>query len=538
MRLLGDGLIAGGTDLVDETQMTSLEDLPVAVAVVDAAGDVVWCNAAARDRLGGAASHMTLAALRARALEDPGRFHLRSAPGHTEAGVEFTWVVIGEARDDHEMLTAFAHQALHDSLTGLPNRTLLDDRLHQALARASRPGHHVSVMFLDLDHFKLINDTQGHATGDALLRAIAERLLEAVRPGDTVARFGGDEFVVVCEDVADETEAHEIAQRLCEAIELPLRVQRDEVFITASLGVAVSRSTDTTEDLLRDADAAMYQAKVNGRARAELFDAQIRARAEHRRDTENALRRAVEEQQFRLVYQPIIDLEAGWVVGAEALLRWDHPERGIVSPVDFIGVAEETGLIQPIGAWVLDEACQQLQRWRSELPHVPLFMAVNISARQLRTGIADQVRAALSRHHVSPGCLTLEITEGVLMEDIARCEDALNQLHADGIRLAIDDFGIGYSSLNYLKQFPIDVIKIDRAFVDGLGTCPNDTAIVSAIVGMARALKINLVAEGVETPTQLRALRHLGCQQAQGFHLAKPMPPDDVTKLLAASQRW
>lgn len=515
-----------------------IDQLPMPVLAADDAGRLLMWNEAAAVQLGPVLASRTVEGLEAEAYTDDKRRRFVTAPGRGVNGERFTWIVGIDGADDQRLVDAFAHQALHDHLTGLPNRTLLDDRLGQALSRASRPGNAVSVMFLDLDQFKVINDTQGHAVGDALLQAIAERLLESVRPGDTVARFGGDEFVVICEGLAGESEAEMMGQRLCRAIEAPVRVHNDEIYVTASLGIAVGRSDDTPDSLLRDADAAMYHAKAKGRARAELFSTDIRRRAERRRATEGALRRALEERQLRLAYQPIVDLEAGWIVGAEALLRWDHPTRGEISPVEFIPIAEDTGLIQPVGAWVIEEACRQLRAWRSEFPHVPLFVSINISPRQLRAPIIQTISDAVRHHDLDASNVVLEITERVLMDDESHYLEILQALHSTGIKLALDDFGAGHSSLTYLRQFPIDILKVDRAFIDGLGTEPHDSAIVAAIVGMARGLKVSLVAEGVETAQQLNALRHLGCQQAQGFHLATPLAPHAFGTLLRERRRW
>ena len=527
----------GGAAAIEPAALAAFDQLPVAVVAVGPGGSVLWWNDAAHRHLGDEINTTDLALLQARAAADPANVQLRLAPAVDALGEPFTWVVITDGYSADE-LSEFAHRALHDSLTGLPNRTLLDDRLCQALARTERAESAVVVVFLDLDHFKLINDTQGHAAGDDLLKALAERLQDAVRPCDTVARFGGDEFVVVCEGVDDPAEATHMADRLRRAIETPLCLRGEEVFVSASLGVAMGRSGSTPETLLRDADAAMYQAKLNGRARTEMFDEAIRERNELRRETEVALRRAVERSEFELVYQPIVSLEEGWIVGAEALVRWQHPERGLIMPADFIALAEETGHIVPIGAWVLDEACRQLKEWRAAIPHVPLSMAVNVSARQLRGGMLDCVRHTTERHGVDPSSLVLEITEGMLMEDVTRCVAALDELRGTGVRLAIDDFGVGYSSLSYLKRFPIDILKVDRTFIDGLGTDPHDSAIVSAIVGMARALKVSLVAEGVETQQQLYALRHLGCQLAQGYLFAKPLTPEAFLAVLGEGPRW
>jgi diguanylate cyclase (GGDEF)-like protein len=515
-----------------------LDDVPVAVLALDESGAPVLWSREAEALLGPDVARLDLHALEGRVAQEPWRLTLRTAPGTGPDGAAVTWVVVTEAGGDRNLLEVLSHQALHDHLTGLPNRALLEDRISQALARAARSGSCVAIAFLDLDHFKLINDTQGHAEGDALLRSVAERLSSAVRSGDTVARFGGDEFVVVCEEVANAEEATQVADRLRTVVELPISLGGEDVYVSASLGVAVGSPTSTPEELLRDADAAMYHAKVEGRARTELFDKEMRTRAEARRHTEKALRRALEDDEFFIVYQPIVSLEAGWVEGVEALVRWEDPERGVILPDDFVAVAEETGLVVPLGVRVLDEACRQLSAWRSEVPHVPLSMSVNVSVRQLRSRFTESVAAVLARHSVEPHRVVLEITEGVLMTDPFRCLLALEELKELGVRIAIDDFGVGCSSLDHLKRFPIDMIKIDRAFIGGLGTDPHDSAIVSAILGIARALKVSVVAEGVETSQQLYALRHLACQHAQGYHFARPMPADELAQLLKGGARW
>ena len=515
-----------------------LDDIPAAVLALDGDGHPLMWSRAAEALLGPDLATSALPALEARVAQEPWRLSLRISEGTAPDGAAVTWVAVVESSGDRNLLEVLSHQALHDHLTGLPNRALLEDRISQALSRAARSGTLVAIAFLDLDHFKLINDTQGHADGDALLRAVAERLSSTVRSGDTVARFGGDEFVVVCEEVANADEATQVADRLRKVLELPVHLGGEDIYVSASLGVALGSPSSTPEELLRDADAAMYHAKVEGRDRTELFDQEMRTRAEVRRNTERSLRRALENDEFVVHYQPIVSLEAGWVDGVEALVRWADPERGLVLPGDFVPVAEETGLIMPLGIRVLDEACRQLGAWRQEIPHVPLTMAVNVSVRQLRSRFTESVAAVLDRHSIDPFSVVLEITEGVLMSDPVRCLVALQELKELGVRIAIDDFGVGCSSLDYLKRFPIDVIKIDRAFIDGLGTDPNDSAIVSAIAGIARALKVSVVAEGVETGQQLYALRHLACQQAQGFYFAHPVPAAELAELVKGGARW
>ena len=508
----------------------AIDVLPVAIIGFDPDGLCACWNAHAETLLGSDLADVTLPQLEQ--LHE-GRLVFRSAVADGR-----TWATVTEHHTDKDLVDRFAHQALHDALTGLPNRVLLADRVCQGLSRASRSGTSVAVAFLDLDHFKLINDTQGHAEGDALLRAVAERLSGAVRAGDTVARFGGDEFVVVYEGVASRDEATELAERVRATLEVPFVLGGEKVYVSASLGVAIGGSDATTEELLRDADAAMYHAKIEGRARTQLFDDEIRARASWRRNTEKALRRALDESEFRLEYQPIVAVDAGWIVGAEALLRWDHPEKGPIPPSDFIPVAEETGLIIPLGEWVVDTACRQLDAWRREIAQVPLFMSVNMSPRQLRAGSADLVLGAAARYGLDPSKLMIEITEGCVMVDVPGSLEALTQLKATGVQIALDDFGIGYSALNYLKRYPIDVIKIDRSFISGLGTDANDSAIVAAIASIARGLKVSVVAEGVETQMHLSGLRRLACQYAQGYVFARPLEPAAFTDLVRSHPRW
>src|SRR5947209_229648 len=455
---------------------------------------------------------------------------------------EHLMAVEGIARDISERKqaeAAFAHQALHDALTELPNRNLLLDRLSQALARTERHDLDlVAVLMIDLDRFKLVNDSLGHPAGDELLVNVARRLRDALRPGDTVARLGGDEFVVICEGVSSATHARILAERLGAILAGGYQVGGMEIFTSASVGIALGRTGDTTESLLSDADAAMYLAKERGRGRVELFLPDLRARAENRLAAEAALRAAVDRQEFTLAFQPVVDLEIGCVVSAEALIRWQPQGKETIAPGEFVTMAEETGLIVPIGAWVLGEACAQLRAWKDTFPRVPLTMSVNLSARQLSPDLLDTITKTLAINLLEPAALTLEITESVLMEDTDGALESLLGLKALGVQLAIDDFGTAYSSLSYLKRFPIDVLKVDRAFVSGLGAHDQDAAITAGILAMARGLRVDVVAEGVETPEQLQALRVLGCPFAQGFHFARPLPAAEFERLLQEGCRW
>ncbi len=434
-----------------------------------------------------------------------------------------------------------AYQAQHDPLTGLPNRVLFVEFLTLALARARRRQSTSAVLFLDLDRFKIVNDSLGHDAGDELMQQLSTRLVAALRPGDTVARFGGDEFTVLCEDLSVNDargQAIDVARRLLEVIEAPVELHGEDQHLSASIGIAIAGSGDSPETLLRDADAAMYRAKAAGKGRWELFDEEMRSSAQLRLETENSLHRALERNELRNFYQPIVDIGAAACAGAEALVRWQHPERGLVAPDAFIDLAEESGLIVPIGRWVLEEACRQLVEWRTAGQVSDSFtMAVNLSARQLaQPDLVQQVADALERTGAPAERIYLEITESVLMAETS--VDSMVALRALGVRLSIDDFGTGYSSLGYLRRFPVDTVKVDRSFVDGLGTESEDSAIVAAVVSLGHTLGLSVVAEGVETERQLAELRALGCDRAQGFWFAPPQSADVFASVIASSERW
>jgi diguanylate cyclase (GGDEF)-like protein/PAS domain S-box-containing protein len=448
-------------------------------------------------------------------------------------------VITRDMTERKRLETLLTHQALHDYLTGLANRALFMDHLTQALARARRHADGIAVMFMDLDRFKLINDSLGHQAGDRLLRDVGDRLRRVIRPNDTLARFGGDEFTLLCEDISDEAQAEQVARRVVSLLSEPFILDGREVFLTASIGIALADGEMDADTLLRSADAAMYRAKERGKARFEFFDKDARIRPAGSLETENALRRAMERDELVVFYQPEVDLATGSVMGVEALVRWNHPQRGIVLPDEFIGVAEESGLIVPIGAWVLREACQQAAAWRASDPERRLMVSVNLSARQLEMDdLLDVVSSTLAETRTDPNSLCLEVTESVLMGEGESMLETVLGLKCLGVRLSIDDFGTGYSSLSHLKRFPIDYLKVDRSFVQGLGRDSGDSAIVSSVVNLAHALGLSTVAEGVETAQQLAELRAMGCDAAQGFHMARPKPHQEVVELLDGRRHW
>ncbi len=428
------------------------------------------------------------------------------------------------------------HQATHDALTGLPNRVLLMDRLGMALARSARLTSGVAVMCCDVDRFKLVNEGLGHHVGDDLLRQVAERLAQSVRPGDTVARFGGDEFVLLCADLTSPRDAVVLCDRIQEAVRAPIRAADNELVVTLSIGVAYDeRGVSLPADLVRDADAAMYRAKTQGRDRTEIFDDALRRRALDRLDTESGLRRAVEDGRLVVLYQPVIDLRDGRVSGFEALMRWDHPERGLLTPADFMEVAEETGLIVSLGRHVFVEACQQTVAWQQGRASDDLNVFVNFSAAQLRhDAVVREVAIVLEETGIDPGCVQVEVTEHVLLGDEDAAVSQIAALKDLGLKIVIDDFGTGYSSLSYLQRFPVDLLKVDRSFVAGVTHGEGDAAIVRGVIDLAHRLGLIAVAEGVESTEQMEALRDLGCEQAQGYHLGRPATAPTQTAFLAS----
>jgi diguanylate cyclase (GGDEF)-like protein/PAS domain S-box-containing protein len=464
-----------------------------------------------------------------------------------DPSVEGVIVTLRDVTERRQSERTLAHHALHDPLTGLPNRILLLDRLRQGLARAAGGREDIVVLFVDLDRFKVVNDSLGHAAGDELLVEVARRLTKAVSPGDTVARLGGDEFVVLCMIPQDRAVLVDLAARLrsglsdlpdqiLRAVTAPIRIPEAEVTITASIGVAVADPAQSPEDALGDADAAMYLAKERGRAGFEVFDPAVHERAGGRLTTETALRDALDRHELRLVFQPAFDLQTRRVVGIEALVRWKHPERGLIDPAEFLPLAEETGLIRPLGEWVLTEACAVASRWPVAPGHERRVW-VNLSAQQVADpNLLGMVKRVLDRTGLSPDQLGLELTETTLMHEAEPALALLEALHELGIALALDDFGTGYSSLTYLHRFPVDVLKVDRSFVVNLGRDVRTSTIVKGVTAMAHALGMVVVAEGVEASDQLATLRTLSCDVAQGNFLAPPMPKQQLDELLAAAE--
>jgi diguanylate cyclase (GGDEF)-like protein/PAS domain S-box-containing protein len=471
-------------------------------------------------------------------------FHSQAPRVFKQGDVDFVQAlanVLGDVVERQLTDDDIRHRALHDPLTGLPNRLLFLDRVGQATERQRRRRDILTaVLVLDLDRFKLVNESLGHRAGDELLAAAAPRLKQAVRSADTVAHLSGDEFGILLEDITGEQDAIEMAERIAGVFARPFVLDGDEHFVTTSIGIALAEGGERGEDLLRDADAAMHRAKERGRARYELFDEALRGRALSRLRVENDLRRALDRDELTLHYQPLVSLRDRQMVSVEALVRWDHPERGRISPADFIPVAEENGLIEPIGRWVLEHACRQAAEWcRARPDAAPLTMGVNLSAAQLANpALAQTVATALRVSGLDPSCLALELTESMLVGDTEQLSETLVALKALGLRLVLDDFGTGYSSLSYLTRLPLDSLKVDRSFVDGLGTESRDTAVTEAIIAMSRALSLRVVGEGAETEQQVAELARLGCDLVQGFYFSRPVEAEEITRMLTEGPAW
>ena len=427
--------------------------------------------------------------------------------------------------------------AYYDAITGLPNRSLMNILIDQALVEAKRGKQLGALLFIDLNRFKPINDTLGHEVGDRLLQQVGQRFRGALRNADMVARMGGDEFVAALFNIAKREHAGNVAQKLLDALDAPILLDGHELSIGASIGISIFPDDGPdSATLLRYADVAMYRAKQAPQKSYAFFSPEMNQIAVGRLSIESGLRRALERGELLLHYQAKVNIETGRIIGAEALVRWNHPERGMVSPAEFIPIAEETGLIVSIGEWVLEEACSQARTWeRRGIP--PLKLAVNISARQISSKLPHSIGALLGRHGLTPDWLELELTESMLMNNTDSVIDMMDELNAMGISLSLDDFGTGFSSLSYLKRFPIDTLKIDRSFVTGTPSDPDDCAIAGAIVGMAKQLRLNVIAEGVENREQLAFLKSLGCDEIQGFLFSRPLPADQIMAMVTAGQR-
>jgi diguanylate cyclase (GGDEF)-like protein/PAS domain S-box-containing protein len=441
---------------------------------------------------------------------------------------------VTERREAEERLE---HQAFHDHLTDLPNRQLFVDRLGHALERTRRQQNRVAVLFMDLDEFKVVNDSLGHEAGDLLLTAVAKRLRRCLRPEDTLARFGGDEFVVLIEAVDDPAQAVQVAERITEELRRPLIMEGRELYVIASIGISLGEArTHDPDGLLREADTAMYRAKDEDRDYT-VFDSTMYELALERLELENDLRRAIEQEEFVVHYQPIVRLDdGGEVCKIEALVRWDRPERGLLDPDEFVPVAEESGLVVPMGEQVLEQACRRAVEWQKQFSHsTPLVMCVNLSARQLsRLDLAETVKRVLQETGMEGDCLSLDVTETAYVSTLERHTAVLDRLKAMGVEISIDDFGTIYSSLSYLKRLPAAALKIDKSFVKGLGVELEDTAIVQMIIGLAHTLGMEIIAEGVESEEQARLLKEMGCDFAQGYHFAQPLPPEEIPALLSS----
>ncbi len=434
------------------------------------------------------------------------------------------------------------HDAFHDALTGLPNRPLITDRIGKAIWRSKRREDYLfAVLSIDLDSFKVINDGLGHLAGDRLLLAIAKRLEDGLRTNDSIARVGGDEFIILLDGLKHDHDAANVAKRLSDALAKPYRLCGQQVFTTPSIGIALSSTGyDRPEDMIRDADTAMFKAKTAGRGKFQVFDRAMHEQAIERLQLEGALRYAIDSRQFIVHYQPIVNLESGLLAGFEALVRWPHPTRGLMHPAQFIPIAEETGLIIGIGKWVLEEACEQLKQWsRKFAEHAPLMMSVNLSGRQLaQPDMIDNARRAIERSQVDATRLKLEITESVLMEHAGAAGKQLQALRELGIGLSIDDFGTGYSSLSYLHRFSLDTLKVDQSFISEIREAGQKPQVVQAIVSLAHNLDMDVVAEGVTSQAQLEAARSLGCEYGQGFYFSPPIPAIQADEMIASQPKW
>ena len=517
-------------------------------------GGVVWVNAAGQRlvaELGVDGPAWVLPpdheALLARAAAEGEGFHGREArvgarvfawSYHPQPSLGTVHLFGEEVTERKRVEERLLHDALHDALTGLPNRHLFMQRLGESLFRFNTGGGQFAVLFLDLDRFKVVNDSLGHHVGDELLVAVARRLQESVRATDTVARFGGDEFAVLLSEMEDTSDATAIAARVAAAVAAPVNLSGYEIFTSASIGIALaSNGYERPEYLLRNADVAMYRAKGSAGVAWEVFDRAMHAQALERLQVETDLRRALQREEFRLHYQPIVSLSTGKIIGVEALARWQHPERGLVEPADFIATAEETGSIVPLGQWVVREACRQLAEWRNELG-VRMAVSVNLSARQLaQPDLVAVVRAAVADAGLQPRHLKLEITESVLLETAA-AEGVLAELRELGFEMQLDDFGTGYSSLSALHRLPMQALKVDRAFVSRMEDGNAPTQLVRTIALMGRGLGLTVIAEGVETAAQLAEVRAIGCDYAQGYLMARPLPADQLHALLATDPSW
>ena len=462
-----------------------------------------------------------------------------AAPIHDRRGeVTGAVMVFHDVSTSRAQSLRMSYLAQHDALTDLPNRLLLNDRLTEAIALAQRYQRKLALLFMDVDRFKHVNDSLGHTIGDRLLQSVAQRLAACVRASDTVSRQGGDEFVILLSEVAHARDAAICADKMLLALRTPHLIDQHELHLTVSIGIVTYPNDGKDVDtLLKNADFAMYHAKDSGRDNYQFFKPDMNVRAAERQSLENGLRHALQRQEFVLHYQPKMNLQTGAIIGVEALIRWHHPQRGLVSPAQFIPIAEESGLIVPIGRWVLREACLQARDWR-DAGLAQLRIAINISAVELRTkDFVAGVRAILKETGVQPGCLELELTETFLMQDPKSTATVLQAIKNLGVQLALDDFGTGYSSLSYLKRFPIDTLKIDRSFVRDLTTDADDASIVSAVINMGKSLHLQVVAEGVETPEQLAFLREHSCPEGQGYYFSPPMAAEDLTLLLRGGSR-